>query len=45
MKRSWPLLLALAWCVVVTGAYYVANTAYYEEKLGVFGRYLLGFLS
>lgn len=38
-------ILGLAWCAVVMGAYYVSNTGYYAEKVGVFSKFLLGALN
>ena len=38
---GWTVGLAVAWCSVVTIAYYLTNHAYYTEKITVFGQFLL----
>ena len=45
VKKIIAPLLGLLWCVVVMITYYVANAGYYNEKISVFGRYFVGFLS
>ena len=44
-KKPIAPLLGLLWCVVVMVAYYVANAGYYDEKISMYGRFFLGFLS
>ena len=44
-KKTIGALLGLLWCLVVMVAYYVANAGYYDEKISVFGRFFVGFLS
>jgi len=34
--------LGLVWCAVVLASYYAVNAGYYEEKVGVFARFLFG---
>ncbi len=42
-KAVFPAL-GVAWCAMVMAAYYVSNAGYYEEKIGVFAKYLFGAL-
>lgn len=36
--------LGLIWCAAVMAAYYVSNVGYYEQKISVFTKFLLGAL-
>ncbi|MBT4933404.1 MAG: hypothetical protein HOL66_01470 [Rhodospirillaceae bacterium] len=38
-KALFPAL-GVAWCAVVMATYYVSNVGYYEEKVGVFAKFL-----
>ena len=36
--------IGLVWCIVVIVSYYAGNIGYYQEKIGVFGKFLLQFI-
>ena len=42
LHRTLAAWTAILWVAVVLGAYWVDSQGYYQEKLVVFGRFLLG---
>lgn len=41
-KRRWFTAFIVGWLLVTLCSYYWFNSAYYVEKLTVFGRFLVG---